>query len=113
LDPLEGPVDEETGLPEEGDGNYHPTITLKDYTELVDPNDLEGIQTLLDQETVSISDLATAGLDTNDETQMYTAGFITISVIDGDFSASLRKQELLKVKLRDVSFNASAADEAL
>jgi len=94
------------------DDNYHPTLMPLGLADLVGAGDIEAINALLDADTISISELATAGLDTKDESQMYSAGFITISVIDGDFTASLRKQELLKVKLREVAFAGTAAAEA-
>ncbi|NRB38698.1 MAG: 5'/3'-nucleotidase SurE [Pseudomonadales bacterium] len=48
----------------------------------------------------------------NDETKMYLDNYITITPIDGDYTAGLRKQELLKVKLRDVTFTAAEQEAA-
>ncbi|WP_157976461.1 5'/3'-nucleotidase SurE [Parahaliea mediterranea] len=51
----------------------------------------------------TIEDFAAAGLDVNDETSMSAAGYVTITTMDGDFTAGLRKRELLQLKLRDLS----------
>jgi 5'/3'-nucleotidase SurE len=58
---------------------------------------------LINNPEATIDDYAAAGLDVNDEAQMFVANFVTITTIDGDLTAGLRKRELLKVKLRDLS----------
>lgn len=50
----------------------------------------------------TVEDFAAAGLDINDETSMSAAGYVTITTMDGDFTANLRKRELLQLKLRDL-----------
>lgn len=50
----------------------------------------------------TVDDFAQAGLDVQDETSMFVAGYITITTLDGDLTATLRKRELLQVKLRDL-----------
>lgn len=51
----------------------------------------------------SLQDFADAGVDINDESSMSVAGYITITTLDGDFTAGLRKRELLQLKLRELS----------
>lgn len=51
----------------------------------------------------SIDDFAAAGLDVKDETSMYVAGYFTITTLDADLTAGLRKRELLQLKLSDLS----------
>ena len=57
---------------------------------------------LLQRDQQTVEDFAEAGLDVQDETSMYVAGYITITTLDGDYTATLRKRELLQVKLRDL-----------
>ena len=65
--------------------------------------DADAAEALKNNPDATVQDFADAGLDTNDETSMYTAGFVTITTLDGDLTATLRKRELLQVKLRDLS----------
>ncbi len=51
----------------------------------------------------SIADFAAAGVDINDESSMYAAGFVTITTIDADVTANLRRRELLQLKLRGLN----------
>jgi 5'-nucleotidase len=48
----------------------------------------------------TLEDFAAAGLDVEDETSASIAGFVTISTIDGDFTAQRRKRELVQVRLQ-------------
>ncbi|MBN7798474.1 5'/3'-nucleotidase SurE [Parahaliea mediterranea] len=50
----------------------------------------------------TVEDFANAGLDTNDEASMSVAGYITITTLDGDLTAGLRKRELMALKLREL-----------
>lgn len=50
----------------------------------------------------TIADFEAAGLDTGDETSMFVAGYITITTLDADLTAGLRKRELLQLKLRNL-----------
>ncbi|CAH0991198.1 5'/3'-nucleotidase SurE [Sinobacterium norvegicum] len=63
----------------------------------------EAATTLASNPNATIADYAAAGLNTNDESQMYVANFVTITTLDGDYTAGLRKRELLQVKLRNLS----------
>ncbi len=51
----------------------------------------------------TIADFAAAGVDINDESSMYAVGFITVTVINADPTANLRKRELIQLKLRDLN----------
>ncbi len=51
----------------------------------------------------TVQDFADAGLDINDETSMYVAGYLTVTTLNGDLTATLRKRELTQVKLRDLT----------
>lgn len=51
----------------------------------------------------SLQDFADAGLDISDESSMSVAGYVTITTLNGDFTAGLRQRELLQLQLRDLS----------
>jgi 5'-nucleotidase len=48
----------------------------------------------------TVEDFAEAGLDVNDETSMFVAGYITITTLDGDLTGTRRKREQMQVQLR-------------
>lgn len=50
----------------------------------------------------TVQDFADAGVNIRDEASMSVAGYITITTLDGDFTAGLRKRELLQLRLRDL-----------
>lgn len=62
--------------------------------------DAELAESLAANPEATLEEFAAAGLDISDESSMSVAGFITISTIDGDFTAGLRKREFLQLKLR-------------
>jgi 5'-nucleotidase len=75
------------------------------FDEFVFLKDLIGEEAAAELENnpgATVEDFAAAGLDVQDETSMFVAGFITITTLDGDLSATLRKRELLQVKLREL-----------
>ena len=72
------------------------------FTTLADLVGEDAAQALENNPNASVEDFAEAGLDIQDETSMNAAGFITITTIDGDLTATLRKRELLQVKLRNL-----------
>lgn len=49
----------------------------------------------------TLQDFAEAGVDITDEASMSVAGYVTITPLDGDLTAGLRKRELLQLKLRE------------
>ena len=72
------------------------------FTSLADLVGEEAAEELESNPDATVEDFAEAGLDVQDETSMNAAGFITITTIDGDLTATLRKRELLQVKLRNL-----------
>lgn len=50
----------------------------------------------------TLQDFAAAGVDIGDESSMSVAGYVTITTMDGDFTAGLRQRELLQLKLREL-----------
>ncbi|GAB3289235.1 5'/3'-nucleotidase SurE [Parahaliea aestuarii] len=58
---------------------------------------------LANNPAADLEDFAAAGLDITDETSMSAAGYVTITTMDGDFTAGLRKRELMQLKLRELS----------
>lgn len=72
------------------------------FTTLADLVGEEAAAELENNPDATVDDFAAAGLDINDETSMNAAGYITITTLDGDMTATLRKRELLQVKLRDL-----------
>jgi 5'/3'-nucleotidase SurE len=72
------------------------------FTTLADLVGEEAAEELENNPDATVEDFAAAGLDIEDETSMNAAGYITITTLDGDLTATLRKRELLQVKLRDL-----------
>lgn len=65
--------------------------------------DQEAADALINNPAATPADFAAAGLDINDETSMYVAGYVTITTLDADLTAGLRKRELLQLKLRNLA----------
>ena len=80
-----------------------PTLLERDFNipplaELLGDEDLA--EELQNNPDATVQDFADAGLDVEDETSMFVAGYITITTLDGDLTAGLRQRELTQVKLR-------------
>jgi 5'-nucleotidase len=91
------------------DVNIGPTVEgdrvingFNGFTSLTDLVGEEAAKELESNPDATVEDFAEAGLDTQDEASMNAAGYITITTLDGDLTATLRKRELLQVKLRDL-----------
>jgi len=84
-----------------GDGVIVGFNGLLSLEELV--GDAEVAAELAANPDATVQDFADAGVDINDESSMSVAGYITITTMDGDFTAGLRKRELLQLKLRDLN----------
>lgn len=78
------------------------TNDFQGFVSLADLIGEEAAEELENNPDATVEDFAEAGLDVQDETSMFVAGYITITTLDGDYTATLRKRELLQVKLRDL-----------
>lgn len=99
-----------TSLGYDTDLLFGPTLT--DGEVIVGYNGILQLSALIGEEAAAeleanpnatVQDFADAGLDTNDETSMYVANYITITTLNGDYTATLRKREVMQVKLRDLT----------
>jgi 5'-nucleotidase len=92
-DILIGPTAKDAGVT----NGFNGFVTLADIL-----GDEELAAELENNPDATVEDFAEAGLDVQDETSMYVAGYVTITTLDGDLTATLRKRELMQVKLRDL-----------
>ena len=75
-------------------------LLFDDFIFLADLIGEEAAAELENNPDATVEDFAEAGLDVEDETSMFVAGYITITTLDGDLTAKRRKRELMQVKLR-------------
>jgi 5'/3'-nucleotidase SurE len=77
-------------------------LLFDDFIFLADLVGEEAAEELGNNPDATLEDFAEAGLDLEDETSMFVAGYITVTTLDGDLTAKRRKRELMQVKLRDL-----------
>jgi 5'-nucleotidase len=82
-------------------------LSFNGFLQLADLIGEEAASELQANPDATPADFAAAGLDTNDETSMFVAGYITITTLDGDLTATLRKRELMQVTLRELAVGAA------
>jgi len=75
-------------------------LLFDDFIFLSDLIGEEAAAELENNPDATVEDFAAAGLDVEDESSMFVAGYITITTLDGDLTAKRRKRELVQVQLR-------------